>query len=68
MIYTQCKLREIAYIPQKFAIVGKYLKINQIDGWAVEEVYGSLEEEIINKQNIATHRGTFKDTEWIRKS
>lgn len=47
---TQCKLRkgnqeQICFIPSKFAIEGKFLKIKDEDGWKVEEVFSSSSQE-----------------------
>lgn len=44
MRYKQCKMRNnncerTSWIPEKFAIVGKYLKLDEDDGWKVIEVY-----------------------------
>lgn len=45
--YRQCTLTmkdgpmtavQVAWIPEEFATVGKYLKIKEQDGWRVEEV------------------------------
>ena len=43
---TQCKLGrkdiiDIAWIPNKFAKVGKYLRIKEVNGWKVLEVWNS---------------------------
>jgi len=32
-------LRTVSWIPEKFAIVGKFLKLKEENGWQVEEVY-----------------------------
>lgn len=50
MKYNQCrlskdKLRDVAWIPHQFAVVGKTLKIEGFDGWKVEEVWMVMEEE-----------------------
>ena len=44
--YRQCTLelretQQVAWIPEQFAVLGKYLKIEDDNGWRVEEV-GSL--------------------------
>ena len=41
--WKQCKMTkgtlcQTAWIPSKFAVVGKYLRIKDDDGWKVEEV------------------------------
>jgi hypothetical protein len=54
MLYRQCLLRkdrliEVAWIPSKFAVVGKTLVIKDISGWVVKEVYSpELEYDIVN--------------------
>jgi hypothetical protein len=44
LYYYQCELRkeinngyktDVAWLPEKYAIIGKYLKINEEDGWKV---------------------------------
>jgi len=50
MRYNQCrltngKMRQTAWIPHQFAVVGKTLKIEGFDGWKVEEVWTVMEEE-----------------------
>ncbi len=42
-LMCQCKLRKgdtytTSWLPQKFANVGKYVKLKNIDGWLVESV------------------------------
>lgn len=61
--YRQCKLNrngsiQTAWIPEKFAKRGKYLRIKQDDGWLVEEVYGRQPEDwVISKsQDYKVHR------------
>jgi hypothetical protein len=43
---TQCLIerdnaQDVCWIPAKFAVVGKWLRINGQDGWQVIEVYDS---------------------------
>jgi hypothetical protein len=38
-------MRQTAWIPHQFAVVGKTLKIEGFDGWKVEEVWTVMEEE-----------------------
>lgn len=46
-LYRQCKLRhpsglvDVAYIPLKFAVLGKILRIGDIGEWRVVETYGT---------------------------
>ena len=49
MDYIQCRmskrtekgsLKQVAWIPEKFAIEGDYVKLKQEDGWRVDEVGG----------------------------
>ena len=59
IIYTQCLLRkdgyeQVAYIPQKFATVGRMLRLKGDDGWQVKEVFSiaTLDEIEVNKPVI----------------
>lgn len=78
MYYTQCKLQldcgcfEVAWIPSKFAILGKILKIKEDDktwsnGWVVKEVYSTkTEEEVVSRERdfklfFARHLDEMKD-------
>lgn len=50
MRYNQCrlskdKMRDVAWIPHQYAVVGKTLKIDGHDGWKVEEVWTEMDEE-----------------------
>ena len=62
MKYTQCCLAkkqtnsvrvQTAWIPEKFAIKGKYLRLKEDDGWLVTAVYGTikLEESVVNSRS-----------------
>jgi hypothetical protein len=33
--------RQVVWIPAQFAAEGRYLRIHDVDGWKVEEVYAS---------------------------
>jgi len=44
MFYRQCLLvrkgvQQVAWIPEEFAVRGKYVRIRASDGWRVEAVY-----------------------------
>lgn len=50
MMYRQCKLRRgkryrYAWLPDRYTVQGKYLRIRDEDGWLVEEVYSAEPEE-----------------------
>ena len=54
MRYRHCLLRkgvtqQMAWIPEPFAKVGKYLRIGESDGWLVDAVYSAKPEEYILK-------------------
>jgi hypothetical protein len=49
MDYNQCHLtrshfHQIAYIPSKFAQVGRMLKLKDENGWVVQDVYSKYSE------------------------
>lgn len=63
MYYKQCKLikgttSQTAWIPEKFAVVGKFLKIKSDDGWQVMSIGGRLSEEYVkeHERNYLTQR------------
>jgi hypothetical protein len=50
MLYVQCQLsrgttRRTAWLPQKFAVVNRVLKIKDEDGWRVEICGEKMEEK-----------------------
>ncbi len=50
--YRQCQLskgttKEVAWIRERFAKVGKYLRIKDSDGWHVDAAYGRRTEEYL---------------------
>lgn len=54
MTYTQVRLGrkntyQTVWIPTKFAKVGKFLRILEVDGWKVLETYATYPEEFVNK-------------------
>ena len=59
MNYRQCKLVkknqiDICYIPEKFAVIGKYLRIGDDNGWKVETVsshFQTSEENNVRSQD-----------------
>lgn len=62
-MYTQCKLKkgsniQFCWIPEKFAIVGKFLKLKKDIGWEVLEIYKSKDENYVlsNERNYKIHR------------
>jgi hypothetical protein len=46
---------DVAWIPEKFAIEGKILKINGDSGWIVSAAYNSLDIDAINS-NLPARR------------
>jgi hypothetical protein len=68
MNYIQCKIldgdiAQVAWLPKKFAVVGKYLKISDTDGWLVVEVYSDIElpYELVNANSrdyLATRKAS----------
>lgn len=58
--YRQCKLKKgdtisVAWIPEKFAKRGKWLKIKDEDGWQVIDIYGRAREDY-----VLTHSQDYK--------
>ena len=54
----QCRLQkgdryQVAWLPVKFAVTGKYLRLHDEDGWLVVKVYAQAQE------NIDTPHGYF---------
>jgi hypothetical protein len=50
--YRQCLLikgiaQQMAWIPEKFAEVGKYVRLHDDDGWRIEQAYMSAPEEYV---------------------
>ena len=58
MRYKQCRLKRnrtfrYSWIPEKYAIKGKILRINESEGWYVEEVYATAsEEDVIGNERM----------------
>ncbi len=55
-IFKQCKLQrgntfETAFIPDKFAKVGAYLKLKKVDGWKVIEVFSPRTGQEVNERS-----------------
>lgn len=73
MMYRQCKLRRgtryrYAWLPDRYAKQGKFLRIRGEDGWRVEEVYSAESEERVKArerdyQRWARGRGLHTNTE-----
>tara|TARA_Y100000310_G_scaffold307018_1_gene348765 strand:- start:44597 stop:44830 length:234 start_codon:yes stop_codon:yes gene_type:complete len=54
--YVQCKLKKgdtykTAWIPKKYSIIGKFIKILDDDGWEVIEQYSTLDGETVNNNS-----------------
>ena len=52
MFYRQCLLskqstQQVAWIPEEFATVGKYLRIGSSNGWKVEALYSRKHEDYV---------------------
>jgi hypothetical protein len=50
MNYKQCRLRKgttfrVTWLPEKFAKIGKVLRLHDDDGWVVEAIWGTDTEE-----------------------
>ena len=61
MNYKQCTLRrgtvqQVAWIPSKFAVVGKFLRVRDENGWQVTEVGGELDEKY-----VLAHRDDYRE-------
>lgn len=63
MHYTQCLLKrngsyKVAWIPSTFAKIGKYIKINELDGWQVIQMWSTHSEEMVleYERDYAHHR------------
>jgi hypothetical protein len=53
---------EISWIPEKFAILNKVLRIEDEDGWIVRDVYGSsLLKNILRTQSSSRHHREVTD-------
>ena len=54
--HTQCYLkkgtrRAVVWIPEKFAVVGKIVKLIEEDGWEVFEVYNTRSSKEVNERS-----------------
>lgn len=53
---TQVRLRkgnieQVSWIPSKFAVKGKFLKLKEEDGWEVVEVYNTMDSKYVNERS-----------------
>jgi len=53
----QCKLKkgnsyQVSWIPEKYAKIGKYLKIKENNGWEVIEIGSKMDSEEVNKRSM----------------
>lgn len=64
-MYTQCEMKNvsrvlIAYIPSKYAIAGKAIKLKAdgewVDGWIVERVFQSVSDDF-----VIDHRDDYRE-------
>jgi hypothetical protein len=64
--YRQCTVErtefpaittQITWIPEQFAVVGKYLKLHEEDGWRVKEVSSNRQPEDYVKSHERDHMG-----------
>lgn len=58
MNFRQCKLQKdnrvlVSWIPDKFAKIGKLLRLKEDDGWKVIEVYDSMSEDRVKAYSRA---------------
>jgi len=56
MNYTQCLLEkksitQLSWIPHKFAVIGKVIRLKDDDGWIVKETYTTLDENTVLANN-----------------
>jgi len=54
--HCQCKLQrgiefQYSWIPQKFAKVGKIIKLKDDDGWKVVEVFSTMDSKEVQKRS-----------------
>jgi len=54
--YVQCTMRRgntehTAWIPEKFAKVGKYIRIKEVDGWKVIRAGGKMDKKYVNDRS-----------------
>lgn len=57
MNHCQCKLKKgdvytVVWIPEKYAKVGKYLKLKDDDGWEVVEVCTKKDSKEVQKRSV----------------
>ncbi len=45
-LLTRGKVCQVAWLPVKFAIQGKYVRLLDVDGWKVEKVYPMRVKEV----------------------
>jgi hypothetical protein len=55
--HKQCKLQkgitfQMSWIPEKFAKVGKFVKLKDDDGWEVVEVYATMDSKKVQERSI----------------
>ena len=65
MNYRQCRMTKknavnVAYIPEKFAVVGKYLRLVDDDGWKVETVSEHFQTSQENNERSQDYKKTRK--------
>lgn len=63
--YKQCLMEKngavtTAWIPEKFAVLNKFLKLEDVDGWKVKEVYSVSASESVVNDNSRDHLRTRK--------
>lgn len=62
--HTQCRLQkgtqvQTAWIPSEFANKGSFVKINEDDGWEVQEVFSVMDSEKVKENSDRIHKGIF---------
>lgn len=62
-ILQKCKKKQTAWLPEKFAHIGKLLKIKDEDGWKVIEVGSQqfTEEYVLDRQQDYKHQAEASD-------
>ena len=65
MDYRQCTMKkkdsfQVAWIPERFAVMGKYLRIGEDDGWKVESVSNVVQTSEENNERSQDYKRTRK--------
>lgn len=58
VLMRKLNLMEISWIPEQFAKVGKFLKINDDNGWEVKKVYNIVQTSEENNKRSQDYKKT----------